>query len=149
MSALMISTKKGLFWVEGKGKDARITRSAFLGDNVVLTMKDRRDGASYAVLDHGHFGVKLHRSEDDGVSWKEIAIPAYPEKPKDFVDKDMWGKEREWATKNIWALVPALDAKGALWCGRGFRSFWIIRCSGSLSSGAGSRSRTSPDRRTY
>jgi photosystem II stability/assembly factor-like uncharacterized protein len=113
----MVSTRKGLFVVEGKAKDARITRSMFVGDNVALTLADRRDGAWYAVLDHGHFGVKLHRSTDRGESWTEIATPAYPPKPEGFVDKDMWGREREWTTKNIWALEPALDADGALWCG--------------------------------
>ena len=117
MSGLVISTRKGLFWIEGKGGQARVARSAFLGDNVVLTMADKRDGSLYAVLHHGHFGVKLHRSDDAGTTWKEVATPAYPPKPEGFVDKDMWGKEREWATKNIWALAPALDAPGALWCG--------------------------------
>ena len=33
-----------------------------------------RDGAWYAALDHGHFGVKLHRSDDRGATWTEIAI---------------------------------------------------------------------------
>ncbi len=117
MSTLLVSTRKGLFVVEGVGKEARITRATFLGDNVPLTLVDRRDGSWYAVLDHGHFGVKLHRSEDRGETWTEIAIPTYPPKPEGFVDKDMWGREREWATKNIWALAAAPDADGALWCG--------------------------------
>lgn len=114
---LLVTTRKGLFVVEGRGREARLTRSAFLGDNVPIALVDRRDGAWYAVLDHGHFGVKLHRSEDQGRSFKEVGVPAYPPKPEGFVDKDMWGREREWATKNIWALEPALDADGALWCG--------------------------------
>lgn len=113
----LICTRKGLFVVEGSGKDARVVRGMFLGDNVPLAMFDRRDGAFYAVLDHGHFGVKLHRSDDKGETWQEIAVPAYPPKPEGFVDKDMWGKDREWATKNIWALAPALDQDGALWAG--------------------------------
>ena len=43
--------------------------------------------------------------------------PAYPPKPEGLVDKDMWGKEREWSTKGIWALEEAPDREGALWCG--------------------------------
>lgn len=113
----VISTRKGLFTVEGEGAAARIGRAMFVGDNVTLTAIDRRDSTWYAVLDHGHFGVKLHRSDDAGASWTEIATPAYPPKPEGFVDKDMWGKDREWATKGIWAIEPALDAPGALWCG--------------------------------
>jgi hypothetical protein len=110
---LLVSTRKGLFVVEGN----HLTRALFVGDNVVLTLVDRRDGAWYAVLDHGHFGVKLHRSDDRGATWTEVATPAYPPKPEGFVDKDMWGKEREWTTKNIWALEPGLDRDGALWAG--------------------------------
>lgn len=117
MSTLLVSTRKGLFVVEGRAARADVSRAAFVGDNVALALVDRRDGAWYAVLDHGHFGVHLHRSDDRGESWTEIAVPAYPPKPEGFVDKDMWGRERDWATKNIWALEPALDRDGALWCG--------------------------------
>jgi hypothetical protein len=117
MSTLLVSTRKGLFVVEGEGSGARIARTAFLGDNVPMTLVDRRDGSWYAVLDHGHFGVKLHRSNDRGETWTETAVPAYPSKPEGFVDKDMWGREREWALKNIWALEIAPDADGGLWAG--------------------------------
>ena len=117
MATVLVSTRKGLFVVEGSGKEARVTRGAFLGDNVALSLVDPRDGAWYAVLDHGHFGVKLHRSEDRGATWTEIAAPAYPPKPEGLVEKDMWGGERVWALKNIWALEIAPDAPGALWCG--------------------------------
>jgi photosystem II stability/assembly factor-like uncharacterized protein len=117
MTKLLVSTRKGLFVVEGSGADARIAGTAFLGDNATMAFVDRRDGTWYAVLDHGHFGVKLHRSEDAGASWAEIATPAYPPKPEGLVDKDMWGKDREWSTKGIWALEAATDRDGALWCG--------------------------------
>ncbi|MCU0274123.1 MAG: hypothetical protein MUE34_12905 [Acidimicrobiales bacterium] len=115
--ALHVATRKGLFVLEGSGADARITGRHFLGDTVPLTMADQRDGAWYAVLDHGHFGCKLHRSDDRGATWDEVAVPEYPPKPEGFVDIDMWGRERDWALMNIWALEPALDADGALWCG--------------------------------
>lgn len=117
MSTLLVSTRKGLFVVTGAGKDARVERALFVGDNVTLATVDRRDGAWYVVLDHGHFGIKLHRSDDGGATFTEIAVPAYPPKPEGLVDQDMWGRDREWATKGIWALEPALDADGALWCG--------------------------------
>ena len=112
-----VSTRKGLFVVTGSGADARVTGEHFVGDNVTLTMVDPRDGAWYAVLDHGHFGVKLHRSDDAGASWVEVGVPAYPAKPEGFVDIDMWGKDREWALMSIWALEAALDTDGALWAG--------------------------------
>ena len=112
-----VSTRKGMFVIEGVGANAHIVAEHFLGDNVTLTLTDPRDGAWYAVLDHGHFGTHLHRSDDNGATWVEVGVPSYPEKPAGFVDIDMWGKEREWALMNIWALEVAEDAPGALWCG--------------------------------
>ena len=114
---LLVSTRKGLFVVEGAGAAARVTRTAFVGDNVTLTLVDRRDGAWYAVLDHGHFGVKLHRSDDRGATWQEVAVPAYPPKPEGFVDKDMWGRDREWALKGSGPSRPRSTPTAR--CGRG------------------------------
>lgn len=114
---LHVATRKGLFVVAGTGGAARIVDEHFVGDNVPLTLADPSDGTWYAVLDHGHFGVKLHRSDDQGRHWEEIAVPAYPPKPEGFVDIDMWGRERDWALMNIWALEPTADRAGALWCG--------------------------------
>lgn len=116
-NTLHIGTRKGFFVVKGTGGDARIVDEHFVGDNVVLSSTDPRDGAWYVVLDHGHFGMKLHRSDDQGASWLEIGVPEYPPKPEGFVDISMWGNEREWALVNIWSLEPALDQTGALWCG--------------------------------
>lgn len=117
MTKILVSTRKGLFVVEGAGAAARVTNTAFLGDNVTLTFTDPRDGTWYAVLDHGHFGVKLHRSEDGGATWAEITTPAYPPKPEGLEDRDMWGREREWATKGIWSMAAAPQNVGGLWCG--------------------------------
>ena len=79
---LLISTRKGLFVAEA----GKVIRAAFVGDNVTLAMVDPR-GGWYAALDHGHFGVKLHRSDDRGETWTEIAAPAYPPKPDGIEDK--------------------------------------------------------------
>jgi hypothetical protein len=81
MNQLLISTRKGLFVAAPAGGGYRVTRAAFLGDNVTLTLADPR-GGWYAALDHGHFGVKLHRSDDRGETWTEIATPAYPKQPE-------------------------------------------------------------------
>jgi photosystem II stability/assembly factor-like uncharacterized protein len=114
---LLISTRKGLFEAEATGGTPRVVRGHFIGDNVTLAMVDPRDGGWYAALDHGHFGVKLHRSDDRGATWTEIATPAYPKQPEGYVEKDMWGKDRKWATQLVWSLAPALDKDGALWAG--------------------------------
>jgi len=113
---LLVSTRKGLFTVMRNGGQWDISGANFLGDNVTLTLTDPRDGKSYAALDHGHFGVKLHRSTANG--WEEIAVPAYPPKPEGYEEKDMWGRELNWTTNKIWALAAGgPDEPGTIWCG--------------------------------
>jgi hypothetical protein len=114
---LLISTRKGLF-VAGRAPGGwSVARASFVGDRVSLAIADPRDGMWYAALDHGHFGVKLQRSEDRGRSWTEVAAPAYPPKPDGLDDKDGNGKQIDWSTKLIWSMAPALDKPGALWAG--------------------------------
>lgn len=69
---LLAATRKGLFTIERNGKGAepwRVTHTDFVGDNVSMVLSDPRDGRLYAALEHGHFGVKLHRSRGMGQSW--------------------------------------------------------------------------------
>ena len=87
---LLVSTRKGLFTVSRQMGQWEITDVDFLGDNVSITLTDRRDGRHYAALDHGHFGAKLHRSTATG--WEEIAVPTYPPKPEGYEENDMWGR---------------------------------------------------------
>jgi len=84
MSLILISTRKGLFTAELVGGSYRITGGHFVGDNVSLAMVDPR-GGWYAALEHGHFGPKLHRSDDRGATWVEVATPVYPAKPEGLV----------------------------------------------------------------
>ena len=116
MHALLISTRKGLFVAEPKGSEYDVVRASFVGDNVTLALVDPR-GGWYAALDHGHFGVKLHRSDDLGATWTEIASPAYPPQPEGQVDTSGSGKPVKWTTSLVWSLATALDRDGALWCG--------------------------------
>jgi hypothetical protein len=125
-STLLVSTRKGLFTVTGRGGDARITGASFVGDNVTLALADRRDGTWYAVLDHGHFGVKLHRSADRGATWTEIAVPAYPPRPEGLDQKDMWGNQIPWSLKSIWALEAAPDCSAPRTAA--IRGRWSSRC---------------------
>ena len=68
-----VGTRKGLFRVDVVGGSPALGAPAFLGSPVTNAVADPRDGAVYASLDHGHFGVHLHRSDDGGESWNEIA----------------------------------------------------------------------------
>jgi hypothetical protein len=112
MQTLLISTRKGLFQAKESESGYQITKTSFLGDPVTLTLCDERDGTWYAALEHGHFGPKLHRSDDQGETWKEIGTPSYPEKPESSDDATPW------SLKSIWSLATAGDDRpGALWCG--------------------------------
>ena len=113
---LFVSTRKGLFTIARGASGWAISNVDFQGDNVSLTLSDRRDGRHYAALDHGHFGVKVHRSTASG--WEEIATPAYPPKPEGYEENDMWGRPLDWSTARIWALeAGGVDEPGVLWCG--------------------------------
>lgn len=117
---MLLATRKGLFVCERTGRGYRIARTAFVSDPVTMMLADPRDGAWYAALDHGHFGVKLHRSTDRGETWTEIASPAYPPRPADLPESDdTFGDNRPapWTTKLVWSLEAALDKDGALWAG--------------------------------
>jgi len=117
---ILAATRKGLFTIErGSGGRAwRIAKSDFLADNVSMVLHDARDGRRYAALDHGHFGVKLHRTDANG-AWEECGAPTYPPKPEtETDDADQWGKPIPWTTVRIWALEAGGPAEsGVLWCG--------------------------------
>jgi len=117
-NTLLVSTRKGLFEVRRHSSGWSIDQPSFVGDNVTLTLVDVRDGTWYAALDHGHFGVKLHRSEDDGASWLEVVAPEYPPKPDDEDTRHADGREVPWTLKLIWSLATAgPDRPGELWAG--------------------------------
>ncbi len=106
---LLIATRKGMFLCPEAAEGFRPGRPAFAGEAVSAVLADPRDGALYAALRHGHFGPKLHRSDDGGESWTEIACPALPAAPGDAAAK---------AVDMIWELVAGgPDEPGVLWAG--------------------------------
>ena len=131
---ILVSTRKGLFTLERKGRGKagkwRIAKGDFVGDNVTLAMHDPRSGKTFAALNHGHFGVKLHRSKGKG--FEEIAAPAYPPKPEGLSDKDGWGKEIPYNLINIFALEPGgPKEKGLIWCGTVPGALFLSRDNGA------------------
>jgi photosystem II stability/assembly factor-like uncharacterized protein len=76
---ILVSTRKGLVTIERKSDGWAVASLAFAGIPVTAALADPRDGALYAALKHGHFGSKLHRSDDGGRTWPEVATPAFPE----------------------------------------------------------------------
>jgi len=107
---LLVASRKGLIDYRRKGAGRwEIARTSFLGSPVSQTLKDPRDGTLYAALDLGHFGVKLHRSSDDGATWEEIAAPSY---------EGIGEGEDAPSLKLIWAIeTGGPDEPGVLWAG--------------------------------
>lgn len=117
---LHVATRKGLFVIERGGEGAwSVARVEFLGDHVPLVLDDPRDNSLYAALQLEQFGPKLHRSRDGGVTWSELAVPEYPERPDGPVDRcPMSGIEIPWKLKQIFGLeAGGADQPGVLWCG--------------------------------
>jgi hypothetical protein len=106
-----VATRKGLFTVTRRSSRWELGQPEFLGDPVTNVLDDARDGALYAALNLGHFGVKLKRSRDDGKSWEELAAPTYPAQPEGATGAP-------WKLVLIWALeTGGTDEPGVLWAG--------------------------------
>jgi hypothetical protein len=75
---LLLGTRKGLIAIERRNGAWTVAGTEFPGVAITAVLRDRRDGALYAALKHGHFGAKLHRSDDRARTWREIATPAFP-----------------------------------------------------------------------
>lgn len=121
---LLIATRKGMFPVTRSNGQWRVGEPSFLGVQAPATAVDARTGDWYAVLDHGHFGSKLHRSSDAGKTWAEVSVPEYPELPAGREPDlcPMRQVEIPWKLKIIWALEAAPSADGdpdatTLWAG--------------------------------
>lgn len=115
----MVGTRKGLFTVTNDQGKWSFAEPAFLGVPVSVAFQQQATGDLHVALDHGHFGVKLHRSLDGGRSWQERAVPVYPPKPDGYEELDPFRNEpMPWSLKLIWALAGGhLDAPETLWCG--------------------------------
>ena len=115
---ILIGTRKGLFTLRRRGGPAEPwlldETPHFLGDPVPMALADPRDGTLYAALSLGHFGVKLRRSDDQGASWQDVGVPAYP--PAPAPGGEQAGEPP--ALVQIWSLeTGGADQPGVLWAG--------------------------------
>jgi hypothetical protein len=107
---LLVATRKGLFRFRRQGSSWSAGPPAFLGEPVTAVLADGRDGTLYAALRLGHFGVKLHRSDDGGDTWTELPAPAFPPEPEPT--------ETAPTVDMIWTLAAGgVDEPGVLWAG--------------------------------
>jgi len=104
---ILLATRKGLLDFAKRGNTWVIAGQSFLGQPVSAVLRDPDNAFLYAALNLGHFGVKLHRSKDDGNSWEEIACPSYTGIATDSEEKAN--------LQLIWILER--DHQGHLWAG--------------------------------
>jgi hypothetical protein len=102
-----VATRKGLFELRRHGATWRIAKVSFLGEPVSMVLPPSGSARMLAALNLGHFGVKVHASDDGGAHWQEVSTPTYPEQPA--------GAEGPaWKLVQIWAM-EAQD--GVVWAG--------------------------------
>lgn len=121
-----VATRKGLFELQREGANAwRIARVSFLGEPVTMLLPPDAQGRMLAALNLGHFGVHLHRSDDAGASWHEVATPAYPPQPPE--DKGFaWKLVLVWALERQGGTVWAGTLPGGLFRSADFGSSWAL-----------------------
>ncbi|MCM5681212.1 exo-alpha-sialidase [Schlegelella sp. S2-27] len=101
------ATRKGLFELRLAHGRWAVERVDFLGDPVSMVLPPQADGRMLAALNLGHFGVKLHASDDAGATWQEVATPVYPVQPEGTPGP-------AWKLMQIWSLEAA---HGTVWAG--------------------------------
>jgi hypothetical protein len=103
-----VATKKGLFELRRGGGAWAIEHVSFLGEPVSMFLPPANgDSRMLASLTTGHYGTKLHASDDAGRSWREVATPVYPTQPE--------GAEGpEWKLVLVWSLERS---DGTVWAG--------------------------------
>jgi hypothetical protein len=102
-----VATRKGLFELRRTGRDWRIERISFLGEPVSMVLPPQEGRRMLAALNLGHFGAKVHASEDAGATWHEVAAPSYPPQPEGATGP-------AWTLLQIWSLEAA---HGVVWAG--------------------------------
>jgi hypothetical protein len=117
----LLGTRKGLFTLHrGTAGWSLGDKVHFLAEPVSAVLADPRDGQWYAALRLGHFGVKLHRSSDQGATWTEVGVPAYSAQTPGKAEADNTAPDaaKPAALDQIWWLEPGgTDEPGVLWAG--------------------------------
>ncbi len=102
---VLIGTRKGLIEARKRANGWALSHPALKGLPVPYAVRDARNGSIWASLDHGHWGVKLARSKNDGGDYDEVEAPKYPKAT---------GK----TAKYYWVLQPGhAEAPDTFWIG--------------------------------
>jgi hypothetical protein len=107
MTRAWAATRKGLFELRRRANRWEIERLSFVADPVTMLLPPDDSGRMLAGLNLGHFGAKLHASDDAGQTWHEVAAPSFPPQPEGAGGP-------AWKLDQVFALERAGDA---IWCG--------------------------------
>ncbi len=108
---LLVGTSKGLIIFKKERSDWKIVEIQFRGLPISTVYVDERTNTWWVGLAHRHWGQKLNRSRDEGVTWTEIAPPKYPDSAKLSSNKPA-------TLKKIWVLQHAgLNKPNGIWLG--------------------------------
>jgi hypothetical protein len=122
---ILLGTRKGLLTFDRIGSGWKRTGEAFTGGRVSYALRDPRDGRLYACQDHGHWGVKLSLSTDEGKTWQETSVPKYPAGEEVSPGKPA-------VLKYLWVLEPgSKDEPGRLYAGTAPGGFFVTDDYGS------------------
>jgi photosystem II stability/assembly factor-like uncharacterized protein len=75
---ILLGTRKGTIIFDRINSNWQPRPIAHAGIPVCYAARDPRDGTLWVSLDHGHWGPKLSRSQDEGVTWVDITSLKYP-----------------------------------------------------------------------
>jgi len=90
----IIGTRKGTFLCQKVGSEYRLKLCGHAGVSVNYAAVDPNTGSLWAALGFGHWGAKLSRSDDGGVTWNDTAQVKYPEGARYLASPDP-GEEGE------------------------------------------------------
>ncbi len=116
LATAWIATRKGLIELTRRADGGwTLARTHFLGDPVTAVLPAATPGGRmWAALNLGHFGVKLHASDNGGDNWHELPAPLYPPQPEAPASAPDAPPITPWKLVMIWTLAAAGDV---LWAG--------------------------------
>lgn len=121
-----VATRKGLFELRSTRGQWRVEHVSFLGEPVTMLLPPAPgDNRMLASLTTGHYGTKVHASDDAGRTWTEVATPTYPTQP-DGAEGPPWKLVLVWALEQAHGTVWAGTIPGGLFRSADFGRSWQL-----------------------